>query len=243
MKYLLFLLFIISPNITAIELNGSILELWPFGYTDSVTGIPSGKYPSLIKAIERETGYKLNYQITPLKRINYYLTAGQTDFTMLFLRDEYKGKVNIITDVENLSWYILFSKEAVSVINADTKVGVVLGEEGLARKAFSTIGKENISLFTTKGHLNLFQMLATERIDVAFYVGDGFEKFLVNNHLSRDVFGEKRLLQAKNVFFFLSKASKMNTPEISKAIHDAIKSLKDSGELDKILSYKYNTPQ
>ncbi len=243
MKYLLLLLFIISPNLTAVQLNGSILDLWPFGYINEVTGNPDGKYPSLIKAIERETGYKLSYQITPLKRINHYLTEEKTDFTMLFLRDEYKNNVDIVTNVEDLSWFVLFSMGVPTSVNAETKIGAVLGEEGLASKAFSTMGVENISMTTTKSHVSLFKMLAAKRIDVAFYVGDGFEKFLKEKNLSRDDFGEKQLLQTRNVFFFLNKTSKMNTPEISKTLRDAINKLKDSGELDQILSYTYTKPQ
>ena len=47
---LLFSSFLASPSF-AVELNGHILDLWPFGYEDKVDNTAKGKYPKLVRAI------------------------------------------------------------------------------------------------------------------------------------------------------------------------------------------------
>jgi ABC-type amino acid transport substrate-binding protein len=235
---LLFSSFLASPSF-AVELNGHILDLWPFGYEDKVDNTAKGKYPKLVRAIEAKTNIRLNFNITPLKRVDKYLTAGKTDFSILFLSESFADKVDIVTNIEDLSWYLLYGAGVQSHIDEHTKVGVILGEEATAKAYFKKRGMEKVRLVTSKNHLRLFSMLQRKRIDVAFYVGDGFEQYLDMEGKYREEFGVKELLAERSVYFLLNKTSPLNTPAISNQIRVAIKQLQSSGELKQLFAKSY----
>lgn len=234
-KLLCLIMVSLSTNATAVtELHGDIVELKPWGGTDG-DGRPNGYHPKLVRLLEKESKIKLHYAITPLKRINQYLRTGKTDFSIIFVRDEFAFNVDIVNDVQDLSLYLIFARQTETQrtigTNKNLRFGVILGEEKLANGIFAKQGYGPHKVVNAKSYERLFKMAEAGRIDAVFYVGDAFEHYLVDGNIQRQQFGEKRLLQDQKVYFLLTKNARRYSPALSQHLHDAIERLKNSGEL------------
>lgn len=223
-------------QIFATELNGSVIQLKPWGYLDR-DGQVTGRHPKLLKALETKTGIKFNFKLVPLKRVVHLLAESKTDFSMLFLREKYEHNVDLVNNIENSSLYLVLSKDKTHFpVSNLTKVGVIAGEEKLARKIFYQKQLINIEIYNPDHYDKLFNALSLNRIDAAFYVGAALDKYLDQTQQPRELFGRTELLQERTAYFFLT----LNSPRYSKTLSDkirhAIEELKKDGTLARIMA-------
>lgn len=234
LTYLLALLtYLLTPKVMAETLNGHILELTPWGYKDS-SGTISGRHPRLLEQLSNTTGITLNYELTPLKRLRGYLRNQHTDFSLLFLRDEYAAQVEVIAPVEDLSLYALYAKGSQADLAQVRRVGIILGETDIANSNLLNTLAPGYQVQEVASYIQLFKMLRSQRIDTALYTGDTFEKYLESEKIDRSNFGAKHLLEERKVYLLLNKHSANYNKSTATQLRQGITQLKLTGALEKI---------
>ncbi len=228
--------------IYAADLNGTIINLAPWGYINKA-GKVDGIHKNILDAISVRTGLTINYELRPLARFVIEVEKGQTDFGMLIMREKFRPYVDEIHQIQDLSQYLLYAKGLSESQIKSPKSIVILREdlsipiEDLA--AFEIdLNKQKPYLVTS--YTQAFKMLQLKRVDVAIFTQGAFAEFLKNSNFERSDFGSIKLLHKKQASFFMPKNAKGYTKKRAEIIRIALRSLWRDGTIEQINNHAMN---
>ena len=244
LRAFLFLIgFFSTPTVAnEVALNGSIINMHPWGFAEN--GILKGRHPDLIKELEKRSGLKLNYKLTPLKRISFELENEKTDFSLILLRDQFKNLVHIVEEIEDLSLKLLMRKGL--PLEQKTKIkkmGILLGEKKMLQPHLISNSIYPKSLIQKNTFFQLFDLLRGKRVEGVVYLGDALDRYLKKHQIQRSEFGGEAQLLEKKAYFYLSNMLGNRVGPIGKKLKEAILSMKKDGTLDRINNRFFPLPQ
>ena len=243
LRPILFLILILSSPAMSKEivLKGAVISMHPWGFVDN--GTIKGRHPDLLQELEKRTGIKLTYSLIPLKRISLKLENSTTDFAAILLRDQFRDKVHIVEEIEDLSLKLLMRKDIpVAEMNRIKKMGILLGEKKMLQPHFTSKSIYPKSLIQKKTFFQLFDLLRVKRVDAVVYLGDALDRYLKKNGVERGEFGGEIQVLEKKAYFYLNKNLR-DLEAVSEKLKGAISSMKRDGTLQEINSRSFPLPR
>ncbi len=227
---LLILLIPVSGQATDLKLIS--IDVVPWAYYDKQQGQYTGIFPDLVRELEKQTGYDIEITLTPYVRINRELEAGRQDCTMLITEKE-RAKITHLGElVFDMPFGVIPAKERNLVKYEDLyglKISVLRSlniserftNDRDLQKEFDTGYKMGLNkikhgrLDAIAGAIPTIQHLAKE---------EGISALL----------GKPLLLSAVPIYLQCSKKS--TKTDLIKNINSAMKRIRESESLDKIVS-------
>lgn len=237
MRYKFIILCLVSLTSFSQTLKGSFVELARFGIYEKDSNKPVGAFPDLAHEIEKRSGIKLDYKLVPLKRNLLQLQNGEVDFTILFMREQYKNNVEIVSKVDHLTMHVFLKKGIGKKNKEDVKqVAVLLGQENVAHEILKGVGIKDYQLVIHENFEQKVELLKLGRVDAMLYPFYGPQRKLIKTIFGENTISKDILTYNRDMYFFITKNSPYNSKEIKGKIKSAILSMQRDGSTKRIFS-------
>lgn len=230
------MIFLCISGARASDLNGSIIDLAPWGYLDQDQKI-QGLHKEILDEISTRTGLKISYNLKPLARFVNDVETHKTDFGMLIMRDKFRDSVDDLYTIQNLSQYIVYAKGlSAEQIHHPLNITFLRGELTIPPEAFSALGidLDVVRKLEVTSYDQAFRMLIAQRTDAVVFTAGAFKHYLQSSNLSQSDFGAVQLLHGKNVSFFMPKNARGYSPKTARIIKETLNDMWNDNTLHKI---------
>ncbi|MPY24467.1 substrate-binding periplasmic protein [Shewanella sp. YLB-07] len=215
------------------KIDAQIHDIPPWGFVNEKTGNVEGIYIDIIKELQKRTDIQFNIMAIPLKRVTRSLSTGETDFSILFERNDFKDVVVNLGPVMKMNIYLIRKEGALDY----NRMLITRGEEEIADKIIEYLDLKGIVKDYTLDHPTNILLLKNNRADLAILVGDDLLSDV--DHKLPGFICE--VIEVKSAFAFIHEESKFNKPEITDKIINTLDNMWKDGFIKKNNARAFNT--